>query len=218
MWLEVDVTIRRLSHGRRSLDDMARAFFGRHNTGPQVITYARGDVIAALNAVQPYDWQRFFEQRVDAVAAHPPDPFSPAGWHIVYETSPTAFDKLRAGRRHALNAPYSLGFVANTDGTINDVIAGSPAAGAGLGPGEKIVAIGGRALDSDPQTQLDTALRDAQRNAPVRLLILAGGVYRDVAINCNLGPRYPHLERIAGSPDLLVIVAAARRAKSTATR
>jgi predicted metalloprotease with PDZ domain len=211
MWLEADVTIARLSHGRRSLDDVARAFFGRADTGPEVVTYTRDDLIAALDDVQPYDWRAFFAQRVDAIAPHPPDPFTVAGWRVVYEAAPTAFEKLQAGRRKTLDARYSLGLRGRADGTIVDVIAGSPAAGAGLGPGLKIVAIDGRSAEHDAQGQLDTALKAAQRGPSVHLLVLGGDVYRDVVVDYRGGPRFPHLERIAGTPDLLSAVAAARR-------
>ena len=212
MWLEADVAIRRISHGRRSIDDVARAFFGRSNTGPQVLTYTRDDVIAAFSAVAPNDWRAFFAQRVDAVAPHPPDPFTSAGWRVAFDATPTAFAKLRAGRRKMLDARYSLGITAHADGTIIDVLAGSPAAAAGLGPGVKIVAVDGRALaDGDHQQQLDTALRDAQSSGSIRLLVLGGDVYRDVTVAYRGGPRFPRLERIAGTRDVLSIIAAPRR-------
>jgi predicted metalloprotease with PDZ domain len=212
MWLEADVTIRRLSRGRRSLDDVARAFFGGANSGPQVVTYTRADIVAALNAVQPLDWATFFAQRVDSVAPHPPDPFEAAGWRLVYASTPSAFDKLQAGAEKTLQARYSLGLTASTDGTIADVVPGSPAARAGLSPGSKIVAIDGRSLaERDVQAQLDVALRAAQKGPGVHLLELGGDVYRDVLVDYHGGPRFPHLERIAGRPDLLSNVAASHR-------
>jgi predicted metalloprotease with PDZ domain len=211
MWLEADLTIRRLSHGRRSLDDVARAFFGRADTGPVVVPYTRDDVIAALSAVQPYDWRRFFALRVDSIAPHPPDPFGIAGWRVAFEPTPSALDKSLGGRRKRLDARYSLGLAAHTDGTIVDVLVGSPAARAGLAPGMKIVAIDDRALGSEPQTDLDTALRAAQHGPSLTLLVVGGNVYREVSLDYHGGPRFPHLERIAGSPDLLSPIAAARR-------
>jgi predicted metalloprotease with PDZ domain len=214
MWLEADVTIRRLSNGRRSLDDVAQAFFGRGDTGPQVVTYTRDDVIAALNAVQPYDWAAFVAQRIDALATHPPNPFNGAGWHVTYAATPNAFEKLREGQRKVLDARYSLGFEANIDGTITDVLTGSPAARAGLGPGLKIVAIDDRSLaEKDVPVELDAALRAAQKGPSLHLLVVGGDVYRDVAVEYRGGPRHPQLERIAGQPDLLSRVAALRRTR-----
>jgi len=67
-----DVTIRRLSHGQRSLNDLARNFFGHgENTGAQVVTYTRGDIVAALDAVQPYDWAAFLHRHLDEIGAAP---------------------------------------------------------------------------------------------------------------------------------------------------
>ncbi len=212
MWLEADVIIGRLSSGRRSMDDVARRFFGRSDSGPQVVPYTRDDLIAALSAVQPYDWRAFLAQRIDAIAPHPPDPFTLAGWRVVYTPVPSAFYKLREGHAKSLDARFSLGLVAKTDGSIVDVIGGSPAARAGIGPGAKIVAVNGRALEGgDTQTALDDALRDAQRSGTVTLLTLGGNVYRTVALAYSGGPRYPHLERIGASRDLLGAIAAARR-------
>ncbi len=211
MWLEADVTIRRLSHGRRSLDDFARAFYGYGDSGPRLLTYTRDDVIAALQAVQPYDWRGFFAQRIDAIAPHPPDPFGPAGWRVTFGPEPTAFSKLEASHRKSLDARYSLGVVANSDGTIVDVIGDSPAAHAGLSPGEKIVAVDSRAAGHELQTQIDTALRAAQHGPNLHLLVVGGDVYRDVVVDYHGGPRFPRLERLAGTPDLLSAVATARR-------
>jgi predicted metalloprotease with PDZ domain len=212
MWLEADVTIARLSHRRRSLDDFARAFFGGADTGPRVLTYTRADVIAALDAVQPFDWTTFFARRIDSVAPHPPDPFAGGGWRVVYTAAPNAFEKLRAGVDKTFSAWYSLGLTAKTDGTIVDIVPGSPAARAGLEPSSKIVAIDGRSLgDRDAQAQLDAALRAALQGPGVHLLVVGGDVYRDVLMAYHGGPRYPHLERAAEGQDLLSSVAGARR-------
>ena len=59
LWLEADTLIRKLSHGRRTLDDFCAAFHGAPGGLPQVKTYDFDALIAALNAVQPYDWRSF---------------------------------------------------------------------------------------------------------------------------------------------------------------
>jgi predicted metalloprotease with PDZ domain len=207
MWLEADVTIRRLSVGRRSLDDFARAFFGRTSTGPEVVTYTRSDIIAALNAVQPYDWNGFLRARIDAIAPHPPDPFTAAGWRVTYAPAPSGLEIMLNGARQAYDARYSLGIVGGRDGVVGDVIDGSPAQLAGVAPGDKIVAVNGRATSASEslQQELDVALVAAQHGGPpVHLLLLGGGLYRDVAIPDDGGPRYPVLEPIPRAPDLLV--------------
>ena len=206
MWLEADVLIRRLSGGRRSLDDVARAFFGHgEDTGPQVLTYTRDDVVAAFAAVQPYDWRAFFAQRVDAIAPHPPDILTGGGYKLVFTETASAYEKLRNERRKTIDLRYSLGIDANRDGTITDVMPESVAFRAGIGPGEKIVAVDDRALTGQPQ--LDDALRAARGGAPLRLLLTAGNVYRTVALDDRSGPRYPHLARVDGTADVLGAIA-----------
>jgi predicted metalloprotease with PDZ domain len=91
------------------------------------------------------------------------------------------------------------------------VIPESPAARAGIAPGSKIVAIDSRAVGDDVGADLESALRAAQSGSSLHLLIRGGNVYRDFAIDYHGGPRYPHLERIPGTPDLLTVVAAPRR-------
>ncbi len=204
MWLEADVMIRRLSHGTKSLDDMARAFFGGTSTGPEVVTYTRDDIVAALNAVQPYDWRTFLAQRIDAIAPHPPDPFTPGGWRVVYRPVRNAYEKNEQTQRHRFDARFSLGISGNDNGTIDDVIDGSPAALGGIAPGAKVVAIDGVAVRDSLRGQLDPVLVAAQRgDGTLHLLVVQGGRYRDVTLVDRDGPRYPDLERIPGASDLL---------------
>jgi len=99
LWLEADTLIRTLSHGQRSLDDFCRRFHGAPSSAARVQPYDFEDVVAALDAVQPYDWRAFLAKRVDDIAPHPPDPFRPAGWQVVYRATPSEFTKAQAGRR-----------------------------------------------------------------------------------------------------------------------
>jgi predicted metalloprotease with PDZ domain len=185
---------------------MTRAFFGNgQDTGPMVDTYHRADLIAALNAVQPYDWTTFFATRVDAIAPHPPDPFVDGGYRIVYRDTPSDYEKLLLGMRKSLDMWYSLGLNARRDGTISDVGVDTVAGRAGIGPGEKIVAVNGRALAD--QDQIDAALRLAETGAPIQLLLSGGDVYRTVTLEYRGGPRYPRMERVAGTPDVLGSIA-----------
>jgi predicted metalloprotease with PDZ domain len=209
MWLEADEIIMLESHGKKSIEDFCHAFFGAPDTGPKVVPYHRADVIAALNAVQPYDWTTFFRQRIDEVAPHPPDPFALGGYKVVYLDHP-AKGSLGGGRYRGLNATYSLGIAAGGDGTIVDVLQGSPAAKAGIGPGMKIAGINGRTLTGG-QSQLDEALKAAEHSGTITFLLTGGDVYREVTVSYNGGPRYPQLERVTGTPDRLEEIARSRR-------
>ncbi|HTW86012.1 MAG TPA: PDZ domain-containing protein [Candidatus Sulfotelmatobacter sp.] len=208
MWLEADVMIRRMSGGHKSLDDVARRFFGNgHDTGPQVVTYDRADLVRAMNAVQPYDWAGFFHRNVDEITAHPPDPITTGGYKLVYTDTPSGMEKIQATVRKGIDARYSLGLMLRTDGTVVDVVPGSPAYQAGIGPGDKIVALDDRAL-TDGASQLDDALKAHRSGPPLRVLISGGETFRTVAVPYTGGPRYPHLERLPGTPDELSAIAA----------
>ncbi len=207
MWLDADVTIRRLSGGARSLNDLARRFFGNGaDTGPEVVTYTRADIVAALNAVQPYDWAAFLHRYLDVVTPHPPDPFTAGGYQLVYTDAMTALAKARAAHRHNLDMRYSLGIDANGDGTVVNVIWDSPAYLAGIGPGQKIVALNDRALTGG-QAQVDAVLKDAEHGGPIRLLVSGGDVYRTYTLDYHGGPRFPHLRRVETTAGVLDAVA-----------
>jgi predicted metalloprotease with PDZ domain len=207
MWLQADELIHKLSGGKRTIDDVARAFFGDGNdTGAQLKTYDRAAVIAAFNAVQPNDWAAFFKARIDEITAHPPDFLTGSGYKLVYNATPSELEKLLAGQRHGISTRYSLGFAARADGTVVDVVPGSPAYAAKVGPGDKIVAIDSRALTGG-QEQIDEALKAAQNGAAIRLLLEGGNVYREATIQYRAGPRYPHLQRVDGTPDVLGSIA-----------
>jgi predicted metalloprotease with PDZ domain len=118
----------------------------------------------------------------------------------------TDLQKLLAGRRHTLDMRYSVGITASSDGTVTDVVRGSPAYNAKVGPGDKIVAVNSRSLTKG-QSQVDDALKEAEHGAPIRLLLSGGDVYREVTIDYRGGPRYPRLQRVDGSADVLSAIA-----------
>lgn len=196
MWLLADSIIRNGTHNAKSLDTFAREFFGQQNTGPLTIPYDRADVIAGLNKVYPYDWSAFFHKWVDSIAPHPPAGFLSDGWKLVYTDKPTKLVPQD-------NFTYSLGLVAFKD-TIMDVHFGSPAWKAGLGLNDKLVAVDGRIFA--PGLLYD-AVKNAQRtHHPITLLVERDNRYRTIDIPYYGGPRYPHLVRIKGTPDLLMDV------------
>ncbi|HEY5257629.1 MAG TPA: hypothetical protein VIJ12_04545 [Candidatus Baltobacteraceae bacterium] len=194
LWLKVDSILRADSNGKDSLDTFARAFFGQGNTGPIVKTYTRDDIIATLARIDPtQDWAEFFHAAIDAIAPHPPDGFTADGWKLVYT------DKPSAGGRGA-NFIYSLGLSA-FGGQVSDAHFGSPAWKAGLGFGDKIVAVDGREYSDELMT---AALVDAKKtHQPIQLILSRDQIYRTVSIPYFDGPRYPHLVRIDGTVDRL---------------
>src|ERR1700685_1109607 len=54
VWLEADTTIRKLSDGKKSLNDFCAKFLGLGgNTAPEVVPYKFEDVVSTLNDIQP---------------------------------------------------------------------------------------------------------------------------------------------------------------------
>jgi predicted metalloprotease with PDZ domain len=78
---------------------------------------------------------------------------------------------------------------------------GSPAWKAGLGFGDKLIAVNGRDYSDD---LMSAALRDAKKTRqPIVLIVMRDAIYRTVSISYFDGPRYPHLVRIDGTTDRL---------------
>src|SRR5262249_48416029 len=146
LWLEVDTKIRELTHGARSLDDFCKLFHGPPSSPPKVVPYTREDVERTLNQVVPYDWKSFFIARVDSVTAEPPlAGVTASGWRLAYADSASEYYEAVESLYEELDLRFSLGLrLATEDGKITDVIPGSPAAKAGLGPEMELVGVNGR--------------------------------------------------------------------------
>jgi predicted metalloprotease with PDZ domain len=201
IWLRADAQIREQSQGRRSLDDFLRAFFGQRDTEPIVVPYTREDVEAALSAICPFDWHGFFETRVYQVNSKPPtDGLEAAGWRLVYNAAPNNqpfFDQ--AATAPDLYASYSIGIDVKKDGTIADVLPGTPAYDAGLGPQMTILAVDGRVYSADVLSESIAH----PRNGKISVIVRNFDSVESREIQYAGGLRYPHLERIPGTHDYL---------------
>ncbi len=205
IWLDADTTIRQLTKGKRSLDDFCQAFHGAPSTDPQVKPYTFEDVVAALNAVAPYDWTGFLKTRVYDLAPHAPmDGITHGGWKLVYTDKPTDFFKTT--ERGGVNASLSAGFVAGPKGEVFDVTPGTAAFAAGFVPGMEIVSINGRAFSGEG---LHEALRSAKDSKDaIHLTVKSGTFVKDLTLDYHGGERYPRLERVEGTPDVLAQILA----------
>jgi predicted metalloprotease with PDZ domain len=209
VWLDVDTLIRTRSAGKRSLDDFAKAFFGVENGNWSEKTYTFQDVVAALNAVEPYDWATFLNERINEVAPKPPlDGLTRGGWRLAYADMPTPYFRSMEGRRKVTDLTYSIGLVLARDGDISAVQWDSPAFKAGVTKGSKLIAVNGIAYDAE---RLKEAITAAKGGAPLELLVKSGDHYRTVRLDWKGGLRYPRLERIEGTPDLLSAIYAPKK-------
>jgi predicted metalloprotease with PDZ domain len=202
IWLEVDTIIRKQTHGEKSLDDFCKKFHGRGNSLPKVIPYGYQDVVAGLTAIAPYDWNAFLQQRVYSITLHAPlGGIENGGWRLTYTNELPALLKLQEGQHKSTDLSYSLGFSLGTDGTLGDVLPGSPADQGGLAAGMKLVAVNTRAWTTG---NLRAAVKNAATNsAPIELLVQNGDYYKTCQIDYHEGEKYPILERVQTKPDLL---------------
>lgn len=74
--------------------------------------------------------------------------------------------------------------------------------------GAEIVAVDGRAFSAERIREAITRAKDAP--TPIELLVKNGDRYRSVELDYHDGLRYPHLERIEGTPALLDDILAPR--------
>jgi predicted metalloprotease with PDZ domain len=208
IWLRADTLIREQSHDRVSLDDFLRSFFGQHDTPPTVVPYTRADVEASLSAIWPYDWHTFFEQRIYQVNSQPPtDGLEAAGWRLVY--NPTPNNKIFYADLPGVPTYYataSVGILLQKDGTIYDVVPGTPAYDAGLGPSMKVVAVDSRPYSPEALTESIAH----PPNGKISLIVSNFDTVQTREIQYAGGVRNPHLERIPGSHDYLSEILAPR--------
>jgi len=214
LWLQADVTIRRLSHGSKSLDDFCRRFYGPPSGPPRVVPYTFEDVVAAMTAVVPFDWKGFFRQHLQTLQPRAPlGGIEEGGWKLVYKDTATSMLRSHESARKNTNAYYSLGLAIGEDGTLSDVVPGLPGAQAGLSPGMKLIAVNGRKYSSDI---LRTALKEGaagsagRGSAPLALLAENRDIFSTYNVEYHGGERYPWLERVPGGPDLLTAIASPR--------
>jgi predicted metalloprotease with PDZ domain len=202
MWLEADARIRKLSGGRKSLDDFARAFFGvEDGEWKRQATYTFDDVVATLDGVAHDDWATFLRDRLDGKAPLTGG-LEASGWRLVYRDEPSAYAKAQMKDGNgAASFIYSIGLNLDKGGNVSEVRWDSPAFDAGVGTGMTIVAVNDIEYGKDA---LEDAIRAAKSDqAPIRLMVKEFDRFRTIDVDYHDGLRHPHLERIEGTPDYL---------------
>jgi len=203
IWLDVDVTLRTLSKGKRSIEDFCRAFAGPPSTGPEVKPYTFEDVVRTLNSVQPWDWAGFLNQRLESTASRAPlNGITNGGYSLVYTGERSEFWKTREEVRRSIDLSYSLGFTAHDTGDIVDVHLNTPGVQGGTGSCDKDHR---RSTDaSSRRACCNQAVQDSIKSTtPIALLIKDGEYYRTYNIDYHDGEKYPHVIRDKSKPDLI---------------
>ena len=92
---------------------------------------------------------------------------------------------------------------------MDDAWPGLPAYAAAISNGMKIVAVNGRRFSVDELKRALAASKDLK--TPPEFIVDNGGYFKVVRVDYNGGLRYPHLERVADTNDVLTTIAAPRR-------
>lgn len=202
IWLEVDTIIRQQTHGQRSLNDFCRQFEGGETGPPKVVAYTFDDVVHALNSIASYDWAGLLQDRAKAIGSRAPlSGIERGGWQLVYSDRPNAFILASERNFKFSDFSYSLGFTLSQDGKLSDVIVGSPAYKAGIGPGMKLLAVNGRKWSPEI---IRAALKSSQgSDSAIELLVENAQFIRTYAVTYHDGEKNPHLERTGQHPDLM---------------
>ena len=226
VWLEADQIIRAGTGGKKGMDDFAKAFFGIRDGDWGTVTYEFGDLVTTLNAIYPYDWDKFLRERIEQPGRPAPlAGIEQGGYQLVWRDTPNPFEKGRFADARVLSLTWSLGMSVDKDAKVTGVRWGGPAFEAGLVSGTKIVSVNGRAYDPAVLRDAITAAKAAPAGgpAPLTFVVQRGDAVRTVSIDYRGGLRYPWLEKVPGkgpagldlllAPRLPAPVAAKAKAK-----
>lgn len=202
VWLDADTLIRQRTGGKRSLDYLCRLFFGGADHAPVVRAYSRDDLLSALQATTPLDWHAFLTARVDVINTGAPlEGVKRGGWKLVYDDTPNEFFMAREKVDEADNLSLSLGLWVKADGTVVDVVHGSPAYAVGVAPMMRILVIAGQKWASDlARASIVSAEKSPE---PIEVVVESSNRIRTLRIDYHGGLRNPHLARDTGRADLL---------------
>jgi predicted metalloprotease with PDZ domain len=113
---------------------------------PSPAPYSFEDLVAALNAVTPYDWVTFLRSRVDSVGIETDlDGITRAGYRLTWSDQPSdaqQASETKSGGGAGLS--FSVGVDLNKDGDVTSVVWGSAAWRAGLVVGAKVLLVHGQ--------------------------------------------------------------------------
>jgi predicted metalloprotease with PDZ domain len=209
MWLEADVIIREATDGRRSLDDFCAAFFAPGSSQP----YSFGDVVAALDALTPYDWRSFLLSHLDSLSPTPPlEGIERSGWKLVYTDvkSELVADMEKVHKIDLLwpewqswgfaDLRYSVGLLVQDDGTVLDSAPMMSGYLAGVMPGMRLTRVNGKPFSL---AALEAGVRATAKGRALEVTVANGKASSTVRLDYLGGLKYPHLVRDVSKPDLL---------------
>jgi len=199
VWLEADQIIRAGTGGQKGLDNFAKGFFGVKDGDWGELPYRLDDVVAALNAVYPYDWGGFLQAHIAGTGQPAPlGGIEKGGYRLVWKDTPNPYEKARMDDRKLLDLTHSLGISVGEDGQVKACQWGSAAFNAGVVTGAKILAVNGEAYDKDDLKAAITAAKSggAGGDKPITLVVQRGDHVETLSIAYHDGLRWPWLEKV----------------------
>ena len=208
LWLAVDAELRERTHEAKGIDDFAHDFFGEGIVGELTTrTYTFDDVCTTLNSIAPNDWAAFLRKRLETrVPFEVINGIEREGYRLVFDGTPTGYAEANEADGGARDFSSAIGMTLGKDGLIRSVSWEGPAFRAGLAPGMRVESVDGAPYSAK-------GLRALLTIAEPRLLTLtvaANDVKSGVTIQPTGPLRYPHLQRIEGTPDRLAKLLAPR--------
>ncbi|MBS0378418.1 MAG: M61 family metallopeptidase [Proteobacteria bacterium] len=209
LWLNVDSELRTRSGGKVSLDDYVKRFYAGSGGAPALKPYVEADVYATLASLVPADWHAIIHRHLDSLGPETLlDALKGAGWQLTYSADKNPYLEAQQKRRKSTVRLWSIGLALDSKNTVVETVESRAAAKAGIGPGMEILAVNGHRFSGEV---LDAALEAAKADKkPIDFLIQDADYYRTISVTYTDGPRWPHLTRIEGKPDLLGEVLKAR--------
>jgi predicted metalloprotease with PDZ domain len=202
LWYDVDAELRIKSGGKTSLDDYMKRFYAGNSGAPEVKPYVEADIYATLNVLVPNDWRTFIHRHLDATNNQALlGMFARSGWKLEYSAIKNDYLEYRQKAREYLDRDCSIGLRLSKDAEILDTNESGAAAKAGIGPGMTLVAVNGKKYTADV---LDAAMSEAKvSHKPIELLVNNADFFTTFKVEYYDGPRFPHIVRVEGTPDLL---------------
>lgn len=205
-WLEADAILRSKSEGQRSLDDFCQKFFEAPAATATKLTcppkpFDREEIVDILNGLAEYDWDGLIRRRVENTRSTIDAGFADLlGYEFKPITTrpdiPASTFRFPGGIDHF----DTLGLRLSGDGGVLDVVGGSPADLAKLGPGMKIIGIEGLKWDA---SRLEKWVQRSANSDSIDLTVAVGDQLRPVQLQYSGGPRYVTLVRKSGEADVL---------------
>jgi predicted metalloprotease with PDZ domain len=201
IWLEADTIIRKQTQNRKSLDDFCRAFHGGTSGPAEVKPYTLDEVVRSLNSVASYDWNGFFNDRVNRTGTSRAPLGGPenGGYRLVYRDRPNEMQRTGEQLSRNVSVAYSIGLRLSQDGTVTDVLPEKAAAKAGLAPGMRVRMVNGREYSGQV---LRDAIRETAGGGTLELVAVNAKASLTYKLDYHEGEKYPVFER-NGQPALL---------------